>query len=35
MGEEAAARAVGADGYITKPMEPERFRDAVASYLTG
>ena len=33
-GEEAAARAVGVDGYITKPMAPDRFRDAVASYLT-
>jgi two-component system cell cycle response regulator DivK len=34
-GEVASARAVGVDGYITKPMEPDRFRDAVASYLTG
>jgi two-component system cell cycle response regulator DivK len=33
--EVADARAVGVDGYITKPMEPDRFRDAVASYLTG
>jgi CheY-like chemotaxis protein len=34
-GDEEKARAVGADGYITKPLEPQQFRHAVASYLAG
>ena len=34
-GAEDEARAVGVDGYIIKPLEPHRFRDAVASYLAG
>jgi CheY-like chemotaxis protein len=34
-GDEEKARAVGADGYITKPLEPRQFRHAVASYLAG
>lgn len=34
-GDEAKARAVGVDGYITKPLDREKFREAVTSYLTG
>src|SRR5437899_582418 len=34
-GDEEKARAVGVDGYITKPIEPESFRRAVASYLAS
>ena len=34
-GDEEKARAVGVDGYITKPLEPQQFRHAVASYLAG
>src|SRR5258708_637319 len=29
-----AGGAYGLDGYITKPLQPDRFRHAVASYLT-
>jgi CheY-like chemotaxis protein len=28
------ARAAGVDGYITKPLPPQQFRHAVASFLT-
>lgn len=34
-GDEEKGRAVGVDGYISKPLEPQRFRHAVASYLAG
>jgi CheY-like chemotaxis protein len=34
-GDQEKARALGADGCITKPLEPQRFRHAVASYLAG
>jgi CheY-like chemotaxis protein len=33
-GDEGGAHAADVDGYITKPMQPEQFRNAVASYLT-
>ena len=32
-GDEERARAAGADGYITKPLDRDGFRQAVASYL--
>jgi two-component system cell cycle response regulator DivK len=32
-GDEERARAAGADGYITKPLDRDRFRQAVARYL--
>jgi two-component system cell cycle response regulator DivK len=32
-GDEERARAAGADGYITKPLDRDRFRQAVAGYL--
>jgi CheY-like chemotaxis protein len=32
-GDEERARAAGADGYITKPLDRNRFREAVAGYL--
>ncbi len=35
MMEEEKARALGVDGYISKPLEPDRFRRAVESYLVG
>ena len=34
-GDQDKARAVGVDGYITKPLEPRQFRRAVASFLVG
>jgi CheY-like chemotaxis protein len=32
-GDEERARSAGVDGYITKPLDGERFRQAVAGYL--
>ena len=32
-GDEEKARAAGVDGYLTKPMAPQQFRQAVASFL--
>ena len=34
-GDQEKARAVGVDGYITKPLQPQQFRRAVASFLNG
>jgi two-component system cell cycle response regulator DivK len=28
-------RALGVDGYITKPLQPQQFRQALATFLTG
>ena len=34
-GDEERARAAGVDGYITKPLQADHFRQAVARYLAG